>query len=335
MSINNIAASWGGWLDVPSEITNYFIDVYYLEYSGGVLTEGARVKFTEYQHTGQTSYEDITSLPGEGPYSFVLQSHDLAGNVRFSRQALLYDFSSSIEIDPLAPLTVVSANPGTNYMWQNSTSDPIVISGVGHFFNTNLRSTNYLAPLANYSLGGTSVSEEYDQSFAQGRFPRGGTSNALGIVQLSYDVIVDREGGASAASLTQPNVFPFQTMDVGITGLELTPPTQDGDSVRIWFQAIDFRFQEVIDSTLVHIDSSRPILLELGLVWNGITGLDLHGTGTLLDLDIQFQTFDEHSGIYTIDWYVECLHTLFSWGYYSHKGLGVIVLTFLIVQTGR
>ena len=302
MSTNNIAASWGGWLDMPSGITNYFIDVYYLEYSAGLLTEGARVKFTEYQHTGQISYEDITTLPGEGPYSFVLQSRDLAGNIRFSRRALLYDFSSSIEVDPLSPLTVISAHPGTNHMWQNSTSEPIVVSGVGHFYNTNLRNTNYLAPLANYSLGGMGVSDEYDQSFAQGRFPRGGTDNALGVVQLSYDVVVDQEGGASVASQTEPNVFPFQTLDVGITGLELTPPIQDGDSVRIWFQAIDFRFQDIIDSTLVHVDSSPPLLLELGLVWNGITGLDLHGTGMLLDLDIRFQTSDEHSGIFTIEW---------------------------------
>ena len=299
---NEIAVSWGGWLDIPSGVTSYQLDVYYLENNGGLLTEGALLTTNQTTHTGQATYGDTVYLPWEGPYSFVLQSHDLAGSTRYSRRSLLYDFNSSVEIDPTSPLIVTSAVPSTQYLWQNSTDQSILISGVGHFYNTNLRSTNHLAPLANFSRDGGFVAEEFDQALAQGRFPRAGTLNALGIVELRYDIIVDHMGGNSSLSVTPPTSFPNQTSDVGIESVNVSIPVEDGDSVRVWFRAQDFRFQYAVDDVLVHIDSSPPVIEDLALEWNGVSGLSLHGTELLTDLDVQFQTYDEHSGIFSVDW---------------------------------
>ena len=298
---NQITASWSGWVDIPSGIVSYELTVHYLEYTPGLLTEGAILKVNQTSHDNQLEYSDITILPREGPYSFILRSHDLAGNTRISRRTLLYDFNSSVEINPSVPLILTSAVPATDYIWQNSTNTSFVISGIGHFYNTNLRTTNYLAPVANYSVGGV-IDAAYDQALAQGRYPREGTINALGIVELHYDIITDRMGGNSSRSLTQPIQFPFQTTDIGMESVEVSTELQDGDSMTIWFQAIDFRFQYSVDSVLVHVDSSPPLLSGLGLYWNGVDGLSLHGTETLLDLDIRFQAQDQHSGIFSVEW---------------------------------
>ncbi len=301
VTTNEITALWGGWIDTPSGVDSYDISVHYLELSNGLLTEGAVLRTNQTRQTGQTSYSDITILPREGPYSFILRSHDIAGNTRITRRTLLYDANSTVEIDLLTPLIVTSATPSTDYTWHNSTQRNITVSGIGHFYNTNLRDVNYLAPLANYSVGG-SVGVAYDQVLAQGRYPREGISNALGIIQLNYDVVIDRVGGNHSTSLTPPTVFPFQTSDIGIESVIIDTEIRDGDSVTIWFQAIDFRFQNSVDSVLVHVDSSPPVLSDIGLYWNGVGGLSLHGTETLLDLDVRFQSHDPHSGLFSIEW---------------------------------
>ena len=288
---DNVTATWGGWLDIPSGITAYTLEVFEMTETDDVLQESVMISSEDFNHTGQNVYEFVQVLPNEGPYSFIFQSQDLAGNVRFARRLVLFDANSSLEIDVGAPLQVISAVPESGFQWQNSTTDPLIVSGRGHFFNTNLRTSNFLAPVANYT---SEIGPEYDHPLNTGRYPRGGTLNALGVTQVFYDIIVDRMGGASEGSLAQPEVFPFSTEDVGIEAVEIATTLQDGDSVRIWFMAIDFNFREMFDSVLVHIDSTPPVVQNLGLEFSGVTDLALHGTGSLLDLNIQFQTYDEH-----------------------------------------
>ncbi len=291
---STVTATWGGWVDVPSGVVSYSIDVYPLVEMDNVLRESmSRIAFSDQPDTGESAYQFVLSLTNEGPYSFVLSTRDQAGNIHYSRRLLLFDASSSLEVDESLPLVVVSAVEGTDFRWQNSTSAPIVVRGRGHFYNSNLQLNNFLAPVANYSAG---IEPEYDHPLDTGRYPRGGTPNALGVIQVSYAVVVDQVGGTSDESMRQPTIFDSETTDLAIEAVEVDPDTQveDGDSVRIWFQALDFKFQEQVDSVLVHIDSSPPILQNLWLEWNGVPGLALLGTGSLLDMSIQFQTYDEH-----------------------------------------
>lgn len=306
---NIITASWGGWLDVPSGITHYEIRVYPLQLSGGVLTEVTMsLNMTIYEHQNALrNYEDVNILPSEGPYAFILMTFDLAGNVRLARRLLLYDNTSTVEINDTAPLQFISAVPESGYEWQNSTSEPLIVTGVGHFYNTFLRTANYLAPVANSSIG--EIDPEFDHPLDSGRYPRSGTVNAQGVIRVLYDVIVDNEGGRSPQSSTQPTIFPYETSDVSIEAVEIVDTNlNDGDSVTVWFQVMDFRFQSNFDSVVVHIDSSPPALLDLWLEWKGDTGLNLHGTDSLLDLTIQFQTYDVHSGIYSVEWSIRTRH---------------------------
>lgn len=294
VSFPNITTSWGGWLDQPAGVAGYILSIYHLEENQGVLLEGAEVISTRYNESGDGVYEDRLELAVEGPYSFVLQTLDGAGNLRYSRRLLLFDNSSSLNIEPSSPLTVISAVPEALYLWQNSTSDPIVVSGRGHFYNSHLRANAWLAPVGN----SFNVSVDYDHPLATGDFPRRGTPNALGVVSLSYDFTVDQVVGQSAP----PDRFRFESADIALAEVSLSIDLRDGDSVRVWFLARDYNSRQINDSVLVHVDSSGPILRGLGLVRNGVSGISLHGTESLADLEIEFDVLDEHSGVLSVAW---------------------------------
>ena len=299
VSDGNITTRWGGWVDQPAGIAGYVLTVHSLEESGGVLFQASQVKSVSYNETNELNYEEETYLSMEGAYSFILQTLDNAGNIRYSRRLLFFDNSSSLVIDSSSPLIVTSAVSQTNFLWQNSTEGPIVISGRGHFFNTHLRGSNLLAPVNSLN---DSIADEYDHPLIGGRYPRGGTPNALGVVRLQYDYVIDQVGGASPESLATPQQFRFETLDIGIDQVNISIPLSDGDSVRVWFLATDFQFQEINDSVLVHVDSSSPVLNGLGLVRNGVTGLNLHATESFTHLNIEFDTQDPHSGIMMLEW---------------------------------
>ncbi len=294
----NITARWGGWRDVPSGVRGYVLSVYRLEVSGGQLLEGARLGTLAYNESGEIAYEDSFQLPIEGAYSVVLQTQDNAGNIRYSRRLLLYDNSSTLNIDPVAPLVVTSAVPQTNYLWQNSTQEAIAVSGEGHFYNSLLRFRDLLSPVGDGFNG--SLMEDYDHPLTDGRYPRNGTRNALGVVRLRYDYSIDQEGGRSLAF---PDTLRFESQDdVGIQDISIAPVLQDGDSVRVWLLASDYNAQDINDSVLVHVDSSSPILAGLGLERNGVGRLNLHGTETLTDMTVEFDAQDEHSGLFSLEW---------------------------------
>ena len=294
----NVSVTWGGWLDVPAGLQGYLLSVHRLEEVGGELLEVGLVATTVYNETGEQLYREVLDLPQEGPYSVILQALDNADNIRYARRLVLYDANSTLNLDPLVPLTVVSAVPGT--MWQNSTLDPIIISGRGHFYNSHLRDSDLLAPVGDAFNG--SITTAYDHPLQSGRYPRGGTPNALGVVVLEYDVITDQVGGASAESLAVPEMFRFESDNVSLSNVNLSLPLRDGDSVRVWFRASDYNSQQVTDSVLIHVDSSGPSLSELGLVRHGLGGLRLHGQSSLTDLTIEFDLFDQHSGVLDIEW---------------------------------
>ena len=288
---NVTTVRWGGWEDEPSGVVLYTLKVFMLAVVGDSLMEGSQILNESVYHTDQTTYDVTVSLPSEGPYSFVLLTTDQATNAQTSRRLVFYDATSNLTLAPDAPLRVVSAVPETGLLWQNFTDGPLVINGRGHFYNTHLRTQNYLSPVANYSGG---VEPEYDHPLDLGRYPRRGTPNALGVTRLLYEVRVDHDGGLSQASVTQPELFGFETENLAIDDLELNVSAVDGDSIRVWFQAEDFNGLKEVDSVLVHVDSSSPVLRDLWLEYGGETGLFLHGTESLLDLNIQFQTYDEH-----------------------------------------
>ena len=293
-----VGVSWGGWTDIPSGVQGYQLILYHLEESGGFLREGAIVQITSYNHTEGFVYEDYILLPQEGPFSFVLETLDEAGNVQYARRTVLLDNSSQIAIDPAQELIITSAVVSSNYLWQNSTTLPVIVDVRGHFYNTHFTSSDLLAPLGNFSAP---LREEYDQPFAGGEFPRVGIPNSLGVVHLRYDYQIDQSGGTTLDPDTPPQPLRFsitpELLEVG-----MSPQLQDGDSVRVWFEAQDYRSQTIPDSVLVHVDSSAPVLSNLMLVRYGVAGLRWHWSDSLSMLEVQFDVSDPHSGVLVLEW---------------------------------
>ena len=300
---NSLSIIWGGWSDDPSGIRTYELELYKLVYNSGTGLLEKEVAFDDSRlisNAGETSYslDPEFTLDSEGPYSIILQITDNANNVQYARRIIVYDATSTLEEDNTIPLRVISGYADGNSYWHNSTTTPITVSGERHFYNTNLKTTNWLAPVANNS---PPVPFEFDDD------DRFGVPNALGITQLSYTYVIDQEGGNSAISMTQPSSFPHRTSDLALTSVDVYPIVKDGDSVSIWFEARDFKANPpAYEKVLVHIDSSPPVVENLGLVKEGVSGLIwLHGTNSLLDLNITFDAFDQHSGLYQLHWILE------------------------------
>ena len=300
---NLVDIHWGGWLDEPSGIISYTIDIYHMSVYEDLLREvQPSITTAVFNDSSQFEYQYSMNV-SDGAYSVVMKIFDYAGNIRYTRSLILVDNSSQLLVDNTTSLRVETAVPSTDFLWINYTTLPVVVSGRGHFYNTHFLVQDLLATVANYT---PAIATEYDHPLESGAYPRAGTPNALGVTQMRYNVIIDREGGVSEASLTQPVIFTQTTDDLALEEavLDIEEELMDGDSVRVWFQASDYLNHEVIDSILFHVDSTSPVLEDLWLEWNGVTQLALHGTESLLDLNIQFHTSDPHSGILSLEYWI-------------------------------
>lgn len=304
MTASNLTTvSWGGWFDSPADIQTYTLDVYLLEETGGELKERIMPKINSsiHQDTGEENYSVNVLLPSDGPYSFVLQVSDKAGNLQYARRLLLLDANSRLLVDSNSPFRVTSAIPQTGYIWQNSSVPIVTVTGRGHFYNTNLQTSNWLAPVADFASA--TINAGYDHPLSDGQYPRMGTTNALGVLSLLYEVIIDHEGGMSNESLTTPMNFSNVVSDISLESVNFNiSEAADGDTARIWFKAIDFKSQEIYDSLVVHFDSSPAVLRDLWLEYNGVGGLLLHGDSDLTTMVISFEAWDEHSGLWSLEW---------------------------------
>ena len=299
---NMTTALWGGWDDSPAGIKAYSIDVYLLEDKGGELRERIfpKIHSSTHQDTGVKNYTQNVLLPGDGPYSIVLQVSDRAGNLQYARRLQLFDATSRLLINSNAPLTVTSAVSQTGYIWQNSSVAIVTVTGKGHFYNSNLQTSNWLASVADFT--GATITPGYDHPLSEGQYPRMGTPNALGVLSLSYEIVIDREGAMSNDSLMVPMNFTSEVTDVTLGSVDFNISATDGQSARIWFEATDFKSQEIYDSVVVHFDSSPPVLRNIWLEYNGEAGLLLHGSADLTTIIISFEAWDEHSGLWSLEW---------------------------------
>ena len=59
---------------------------------------------------------------------------------------------------------------------------------------------------------------------------------------------------------------------------------EDGDSIRFWVEGFDVMGNSVIDDLLVHVDSSYPIIENVGLTRDGEVLLAVHSNIDLFDM---------------------------------------------------
>ena len=58
----------------------------------------------------------------------------------------------------------------------------------------------------------------------------------------------------------------------------------DGDSIKFWVEGFDLMGNSAVDDLLVHVDSSYPVIENVGLTRNGEVFLAVHSNIDLFDM---------------------------------------------------
>nr|KAG5706484.1 hypothetical protein BaRGS_032877 [Batillaria attramentaria] len=128
-------------------------------------------------------------LPEEGAarlYAVILEVHDKAGNVAYARRLVLYDNTSSVQLNASASVSLASAESGSRRRRQvNMTDTHFCLNWTGRFYNSELDQNNFLLPVTPDT--GRQIHGDYDQQ--SGLLPVTGTDNVKGIV--SFQVLME------------------------------------------------------------------------------------------------------------------------------------------------
>ncbi|KAL3857352.1 hypothetical protein ACJMK2_012028 [Sinanodonta woodiana] len=219
-------------------------------------------------------------------YALLLEVHDVAGNVKGARRFVLFDKSSSVQINNGHRLRVTSASDKTNYTWQVNHGS-ICIEWKGRYYNS-YHQTNNLLKTIKYDA---SVSPEYDQ--LNGPLSINGTPNVDGIIEFQYHW----ELNSTVQLLTNKKVKHVEDQSF-CESLTLS----DGETYTFVIKPIDINNRSITENITVHIDSSRPDIDNMWLAKDGYKQLYVHHSSDLSKMVLEFEAMDIHSGLSSIEW---------------------------------
>jgi len=220
-------------------------------------------------------------------YCLTLEVKDAAENVQKCRRFLLIDNSSTIASNRMHTFYAASASPATDFTWQTNYNE-ICLSWRDYFVNTFYRDNqllNGIKPDLHGEITGT-----YEQ--ISGDLPVKGTPNVHGIVK--YMISWKLNDGPLSPEIEVPN---FREQNF----CNLYNP-KDGDALMFIIRPIDIIGNTINESRTVFIDSSEPFLNDLFIKDKTKDGDFTHVVkdSELLDLDVE--TYDNHSGISALKW---------------------------------
>ena len=292
----NVHVDLSGWEDVippggtaehASGIEHYGVSVHEVHGGGGQLQVGLESVFNQIaDHTTSDIPIDIFS---EEPrlYCVMLEVKDYADNVRQARRFFLYDDSTTIMTNPEKRFYVSSAMPVTEFQWQRP-GETICLDWEDYFYNRFYLDNNLLDPIEPDPHG--LINGVYEQT--SGTLPVSGTAHVAGIVKFMFSF--SRNDGSYSAETEVPNVLDQQfCSDID---------TSDGDTLALRIQAIDIAGHSYTDERQLSIDGSPPIAEIIGLEKDGYRQLYAHDHLDLSKMNLEFNAFDPHSGIKTVEW---------------------------------
>ena len=221
-------------------------------------------------------------------YCVTLEVKDVADNVRQARRFFLYDNSTFITSRSDKPFYISSASVATNYTWQTNLNEVCII-WVDHFLNRFYFDNPLLSRIKPDPFG--FITGVYEQT--SGLLPVSGTPNVYGITQFKFSYAL----GNTTFSPEQdvPN-FENQKLCKSI-------PLKDGDTYHLKIEAVDIASHTLAEKRTVHIDRSVPHIVNIELVKDGYKKLFVHDQKDLSKMRLQFEAFDPHSGIETVEWF--------------------------------
>ncbi|XP_078661603.1 uncharacterized protein LOC144905733 [Branchiostoma floridae x Branchiostoma belcheri] len=290
---DQITLQFSGWTDSASGVAKYEYSVYMLAATGETLTESlTEPKVASGTIQASSIQHPTITLTHAGVYSVVLTVDDTATNYRRTRRFVLFDNTNTVELDSHYPLAITNSVAGNGENWLHCTACTMTTSWISHFINRYHHNNKLLNPIAEFSAG---IDAGYDQT--TGTRNKNAIPNALGVTQFQVAFTKDHAGGTT---LTQE---PTSWTSVNInTQRSFYQSKQDGDTVKIWVKARDIMGNELTDSVTAHVDSSPPVIENMWLASGDETNIVVHNSVDLYEMQIQFDAFDQHSGLHDITW---------------------------------
>ena len=220
-------------------------------------------------------------------YGITVTTVDVAGNYKKARRFVYFDNSSKLMINHNNKLRFESANQDTNFTWQTN-HGKICLSWTDRYYNNfNVLATNNVLKKLQQNVLYNGI---YEQTI--GVLPINGTPNVHGLIQFSYRYKLENN------SFTKRRQVPNFTRQ----NLCETISVQDGESYEFEIQSMDLKSQKLSEGKIVHIDASVPNINNIWLVKEDDRQLYVHNSTQLSEMDIEFDVWDDHSGVHSIHW---------------------------------
>jgi hypothetical protein len=256
ISRDRVNIFWSSWDDTDSGIGQFYYSVYSMAPNElGELTEKEPPI-----HNG-TWGEDETiwyTPPRPGTYSVVVTVSDTVGNVRKARMLFMYDGSSQVEVLPEHPVRVTSAYSDAEYRWMSPNVTKLEVEWTGRYINRDHVNPSMLGNVSNF------VSGESDPNFVwldMSDHPSANRTkkqiiNVNGIHEFKVAYEKNPTNDQEPREDDWVTNYQNQTASIPVSGLA------DGDTVRVWVNALDYMNNSKIDYVTVNVDGSAPAYSE-------------------------------------------------------------------------
>ena len=299
---SNIMVRFDGWFDpIPvggtstqaSSIDSFDIAVNSVSVSGDKVKVDTKLIYARTISSNITEVNVNLNISDDKPQLFciVLSVKDVADNVKHARRFFLYDNSSKIMSRSNKPFYISSASKSTNYLWQTHHND-ICLTWKNHFYNRFYHDNKVLNPIETDTSNG--ISGVYEQT--KGILPVNGTKNVDGIIRFWVSYANKSNINGSFISTIEATNLLAQSFCQNIA-------LQDGQTYTFQVQAVDIVNNSFSEERAIHIDRSVPHIENIWLVKDGYRRLYVHNTIDLSKMVIQFEAYDSHSGIQTVEWF--------------------------------
>ncbi|XP_052071167.1 uncharacterized protein LOC127709606 [Mytilus californianus] len=282
-----ISFSWKQWNDDLSGIEGYEYEVFHLHPKGNVLKEDN--KLLSSNRTSANEFQSELNLTTPGMFSLILSAFDRAGNHKSTRSVFLYDNQSVVEKVPGTRIIVTESAVGTNYTWVTIDTSRLTVTWTGRFRNER----HDIYKWCNEIEDSSHVDAVYDDRF--GRRTVDWLTNVRGVIRFDINYTVSGPDVKSSDGYTN-------VPDILQEGKVLDVIWEDGQKLDISVKATDVVGKFTEDTTTIYKDTTAPEITRLWLTYDNKTELYVHRQEDFSSLLFEWDTFDYHSGIYSVHW---------------------------------
>nr|XP_034310481.1 uncharacterized protein LOC105321794 [Crassostrea gigas] len=317
-----IVTRWSGWTDSLAGMESYNWEIFELQNKSGTQRYATRSKadcikpqlykakcnpfldpiFSQkFNHSdGDLSMSYTPQKPGV--FAMILEASDSANNSDYVSRYVVYDPSSTIEIQTGdADIKALSGSKNASFKWQVLSSSSqsglnLEFSWRGHFINRLHHEGGFLNTIESYSP------QLQDSNTGDNKFPK--------TVNVKYN-IVGENGLTGSLIPNELGITKFQTyldetgqqkVDIytGVSWVDqnikttasfpLAKTVSEGDFVTLWVKAEDKIGNVKLSSLPLGFDSSKPYIYDQSFMQD-------MGTKYIYGSKLWFKTTDQHSGI--------------------------------------